>query len=77
MFIALFHFTCPCQASSDSEHLKDFNCADLLKGKFKGLFNIKKLPYLNIGLQYKVLRTFLDFLKCLLFLYYSEDDILT
>lgn len=51
MFIALFHFTCPCQASSDSEHLKDSNCADLLKGKFKGLFYIKKLPYLNTGLQ--------------------------
>jgi len=48
MYIALFHFTCPCQASTDSEYFKGSNCADLLKGKFKAVLYIKKLPYSNM-----------------------------
>ena len=48
MYIALFHFTCPCQASTDSEYFKGSNYAKPLKGKFKGMLHIKKLPYFNM-----------------------------
>lgn len=77
MYMALFHFTCLCQASTDSEDFKGSNYAKPLKGNVLHEKNFCILICWCAVESTEDISGFSEILKCLLFLYYSENNLFT
>lgn len=77
MYTALFHFTCVCQASTDSEYFRGSNYANPLKGNALHKNNFHILICWCAVESTEDISGFSEILKRLCFLYYSENNLFT